>query len=138
VKRSKIVTLLLLSAAATFAQKTIVVKKYSKVSEVRLDSSFTRLLVYDQLHKQLDSSIVSFEMMVEVPVDDIYYGAPGGPIYKVKTPVTYKSTSDRLTDEMKKAWSIHPKGQPVKFQNIYVKVGAQKQAKWRDFTVKKP
>ena len=77
-------------------------------------------------------------MMVEVPVDNIYYGAPGGPIYKVKTPIVYKTNCAYLSEEMKKAWAVHPKGKPIKFQNIYIKVGDHEQLKWRDFTVKKP
>ena len=125
-------------SASAQSNNTIVVKKSGRISEVRLDSTFSKLLVFDHLHSPLDSSIVSFEMMVEVPVDNIFYGAPGGPIYKVKTPITYKSNSADLTEEMKKAWAVHPKGQPIKFQNIYVKVGDQKQGKWRDFTIKKP
>ena len=121
-----------------FSQQSIVVKKNTKITEVRLDSTFSKLLVYDQLHTKLDSCIVSFEMMVEVPVENMFYGAPGGPIYKVKTPIVYKSNSAYLTAELKKAWAIHPKGKPIKFQHIYVKVGDQPQIKWRDFTIKKP
>jgi len=137
----RIVTFLFFCATSLLAQEnknTIVVKKNVKVSEVRLDSTFSKLLVYDQLHAKLDSCIVSFEMVVNTPVPNIYYGAPVGPIYKVSTAVTYKSNCAHLTPEMKKAWAESTKDSGIKFQHIYLKIGDQPQTKFRDFSVNKP
>ena len=139
-KRLITYSILLFSALLSYAQEktpTIKVKKVSANYTCTLDSTFTHLVVFDVDHQKVDSCIVTFNMLVEVPGDGYRELANGERIQTVY-PVSYRSHSAYLTPEMKKAWKNNPSKQTVFFQKIYGEGKNKKAFKIPDFSFRKP
>ena|ERR1051326_1080906 len=130
--------LFLLPALNCFAQNTIKVTKNSIPAKAFLDSTFTHLIVYDQNDQRMDSCVVSFDMVVEVPSGGYWQRSQFDSLINILKPVSYRNHCSYLNAQMKKAWKDNPHLRAVYFRNIYAKGTDKKTTKLPDFEVVKP